>query len=55
MPKAYLLAELREFASGARRNDSFGQMRHMVRTLTPQELDAVAEFYARREPDAGKR
>jgi len=55
MPKAYLLAELRDFASGARRNDSFGQMRNMVRTLTPQELDGVAEFYARREPDAGKR
>jgi cytochrome c553 len=45
----------RDFASGARRNDSYGQMRNMVRTLTPQELDGVAEFYARREPEAGKR
>jgi cytochrome c553 len=55
MPKAYLLGELQAFASGARRNDSYGQMRNMVRTLTPQELDRVAEFYARREPEAGKR
>jgi len=55
MPKDYLLGELRDFASGARRNDSYGQMRNMVRTLTPQELDGVAEFYARREPEAGKR
>jgi len=50
MPKEYLLKELKAFASGARRNDSFGQMRNMVRPLTAQELDSVAEFYARREP-----
>ena len=50
MPKEYLLKELKAFASGARRNDSFAQMRNMVRPLTAQELDSVAEFYARREP-----
>jgi len=50
MPKVYLSKELKAFASGDRRNDSFGQMRNMVRPLTPQELDSVAEFYARREP-----
>jgi len=50
MPKEYLLKELKAFASGARRNDSFGQMRNMVRPLTADELDNVAEFYARREP-----
>jgi cytochrome c553 len=55
MPKAYLLSELKDFASGVRRNDSYGQMRNMVRTLTAQELDDVAEFYARREPAAGSR
>ncbi|MEJ8852399.1 c-type cytochrome [Variovorax rhizosphaerae] len=50
MPKEYLLKEMRAFASGARRNDSFGQMRNMVRPMTPEEIDSVAEFYARREP-----
>jgi cytochrome c553 len=50
MPKEYLLTQLKNFASGARRNDSFGQMRNMVRPLTAQELEEVAEFYARREP-----
>ena len=50
MPKEYLLTQLKGFASGTRRNDSFGQMRNMVRPLTEQELGAVAEFYARREP-----
>jgi cytochrome c553 len=55
MPKAYLLSELQDFASGARRNDSYGQMRNMVRSLTAQEINGVAEFYARREPAADKR
>jgi cytochrome c553 len=55
MPKAYLLRELQDFASGTRRNDSHGQMRNMVRGLTAEELDSVAEFYARREPATGKR
>ena len=55
MPKEYLLKELKAFASGTRRNDSFAQMRNVVRPLTPQELDDVATFYARREPAAGSR
>ena len=33
MPKEYLLKQLKAFASGARRNDSFAQMRNMVRPL----------------------
>lgn len=55
MPKEYLLKEMKAFASGARRNDSFAQMRNVVRPLTPQELDSVADFYARREPAHGSR
>jgi cytochrome c553 len=47
MPKQYLLDQLRAFASGARRNDSHAQMRNMSRAMTPQEIDEVAEFYAR--------
>jgi cytochrome c553 len=48
MPKEYLLAQLTDFASGARANDSHGQMRNMVRSLTKQEIGEVADFYARR-------
>jgi cytochrome c553 len=47
MPKQYLLDQLRAFASGERRNDSHAQMRNMSRAMTPQEIDQVAEFYAR--------
>jgi cytochrome c553 len=46
---------MKAFASGERRNDSYGQMRNMVRLLTPQELESVAEFYARREPAIASR
>jgi len=55
MPKEYLLSQMKAFASGARRNDSYGQMRNMVRPLTPEELESVAEFYARREPAIASR
>ena len=48
MPKEYLVAQLKAFASGARRNDSEAQMRNMVRSLSPAEIDEVAGFYARK-------
>jgi cytochrome c553 len=47
MPAAYLVTQLKDFASGARRNDSHAQMRNMARAMTPAEIDVVAEFYAR--------
>jgi cytochrome c553 len=50
MPKAYLVAQLAAFKSGARRNDSEAQMRNMVRAMTPDEIDQVATFYARKAP-----
>jgi len=52
MPKAYLVAQLRDFKSGARRNDSHAQMRNMTRAMTDDEIVEVAEFYARREKTA---
>jgi cytochrome c553 len=55
MPKEYLVSQMKAFASGARRNDSYGQMRNMVRPLTPPELESVAEFYARRKPAIASR
>jgi len=49
MPKEYLVIQLKEFQTGARRNDSHAQMRNMTRQMTPAEIDQVADFYARRE------
>jgi len=48
MPRRYLIAQLNDFASGARRNDSLAQMRNMVRQMKPEEIAEVAGFYARR-------
>jgi cytochrome c553 len=48
MPKAYLVAQLRAFARGERRNDTLAQMRNVVNSMTPDEIDSVASFYARK-------
>jgi len=48
MPKEYLVTQLANFASGARRNDSHAQMRNMARPMTADEMSEVAAFYARR-------
>ena len=49
MPKEYLLVQMRDFASGARHNDSHAQMRNMARPIKPDEIEQLANFYARRE------
>ncbi len=48
MPRDYLVLQLQAFASGARHNDSHAQMRNMARAMAPQEVEAVARFYAGR-------
>jgi cytochrome c553 len=48
MPKQYLVNQLNAFITGARRNDPEAQMRNVSRTMTPQEIDEVATFYARK-------
>ena len=48
MPKTYLAEQLKAFASGTRRNDSHGQMRNVVRPMTSDEIEQVADFYVRR-------
>jgi cytochrome c553 len=45
-PKNYLRAQLSAFASGARTNDINGQMRAMAQSLTPEEIEAAAHYYA---------
>lgn len=48
MPREYLVAQLNDFRSGARRNDAHAQMRNMVRAITDREIEEVAGFYARK-------
>jgi cytochrome c553 len=48
MAKGYLVAQLRAFKEGTRRNDSQAQMRNMVRAMTDKEIDEVSTFYARK-------
>jgi cytochrome c553 len=55
MPKQYLVDQLRAFASGARRNDSHAQMRNMARHMTREEIEQVAEFYARHGENEARR
>jgi cytochrome c553 len=46
LPAAYTKAQLHAFASGARSNDINEQMRNVARNMTPEEIDAAAEYYA---------
>jgi len=48
MPKSYIAQQLTAFQSGARRNDSFGQMRNVARPMTASEIESVSNFYARK-------
>jgi len=47
MPKAYLVAQLKDFAAARRANDSHAQMRNVARSLTADEIDRLADFYSR--------
>lgn len=53
MPKQYLVQQLQAFKLGHRRNDGQQQMRNVARTMTPEEIDAVANFYAGKAAIAG--
>jgi cytochrome c553 len=48
MPRDYLVQQLVAFRSGERRNDSQAQMRNVVRSMSDQEIEEVAGFYARK-------
>lgn len=45
-PEAYIITQLRAFASGNRRNDIHGQMRNIARNMTEAEISEVARYYA---------
>lgn len=53
MPKDYLVAQLKAFRSGERRNDAQAQMRAMARPMTDAEIEEVARFYAGKAAPAG--
>jgi cytochrome c553 len=44
--QAYFVAQMNAFATGARRNDVFNRMRDIASQLTPEEIDALARYYA---------
>ena len=45
-PAAYLTAQLNAFQAGTRTNDINGQMRAMVRGMSPAEIAAAAAYYS---------
>jgi cytochrome c553 len=51
MPAPYIKAQLAAFASGARHNDISEQMRNVARQMTPEEMDAAAQYYAGANPE----
>jgi len=53
MPKQYLVQQLELFKSGQRRNDGQQQMRNVARSMTAEEIEAVATFYARKAAPEG--
>ncbi|RWB72429.1 MAG: cytochrome c4 [Mesorhizobium sp.] len=48
---AYMKAQLRAFADGARRNDISQQMRNIARAMTAEEIEEAANYYASQPPD----
>ena len=53
--EAYIKQQLRAFAAGERSNDINEQMRNIARTLTPQEIDEAAAYYASQPPEILRR
>ena len=45
-PAAYLTAQLVAWQAGTRRNDSNDLMGHIAKALTPEEVQAVAQYFA---------
>ena len=43
--KEYIVAQLKMYASGERRNDVYGRMRTIAAKLTPAEIDGLATYY----------
>lgn len=48
MPRGYLAQELKAFRAGDRHNDPEAVMRNVARSMSDQEIEEVAAFYARK-------
>ena len=55
MPRTYLVAQLKAFRQGGRRNDVEEQMRNVARAMTDAEIEEVAAFYAGKANPGGER
>jgi cytochrome c553 len=55
MPGPYLVAQIKAFREGARRNDPEGQMRNVARAMSDGEIEEVAAFYAGKANPGGER
>jgi cytochrome c553 len=47
-PEHYIRTQLQRFARGERDNDINEQMRNIARQMTPEEIETVVRYYARR-------
>lgn len=45
-PERYFIEQMNAFRNGQRRNDDVGVMRAFAQRLTPQEIEALASYYA---------
>jgi cytochrome c553 len=45
-PESYVRTQLQAFSTGSRHNDINEQMRNVTRQITPNEIDATANYYA---------
>ena len=46
----YFRNTMRDFKNGRRHNDIYGRMRYMSKALTLEEIDALAQYYAKMRP-----
>ncbi|OLF53377.1 c-type cytochrome [Pseudomonas chlororaphis] len=53
-PAAYLAGQLNAWRDGTRRNDPNDLMGHIAKALTPEEITAVADYFAKIDSQEGK-
>lgn len=46
-PKGYFIEQMNEFRSGQRHNDDVGVMQAFSKRLTPEDIEALGDYYAR--------
>lgn len=51
-PAGYIAAQLKAWKDGTRKNDPLELMQHLSRRLSPEEIDAVSQWFSRQQPVA---